>query len=396
MTSAPRTPRSRSVRPCRLVACVGCLNHCENERLFQDDQTAGGINGRKINFVQYDDAFSPPKTVEQVRKLVEGDEVLLMFYMMGTAPSAAVQKYLNDKHIPQLFVASGVGRFTDPAKFPWSMGFNISYATEANIYAKYILDNHPGAKIGILFQNDDLGREYVAGLKSGLGDKADSMIVATASYETTDPTVDSQILKLKASGADLFYDISGPKAAGQAIKKLAEIGWKPVHILDSSAATVWAVVQSAGLENSRGVLSVGYVKDPLDPTWKDDAGMKNFVSFMEKYYPDGDRTSGFQVQGYSAARLMVEVLKRSGDDLTRENILKQATSLKDVKLDRIARRSDQYVAHRLSGQQASPDDQVQRPEMGAIRTDPVPATTRELHQARTLLHALGTYPFDCS
>ncbi len=300
---------------------------------FKMINDAGGINGRKINFVQYDDAFSPPKTVEQVRKLVEGDEVLLMFYMMGTAPSAAVQKYLNDKHIPQLFVASGVGRFTDPAKFPWSMGFNISYATEANIYAKYILDNHPGAKIGILFQNDDLGREYVAGLKSGLGDKADSMIVAAVSYETTDPTVDSQILKLKASGADLFYDISGPKAAGQAIKKLAEIGWKPVHILDSSAATVWAVVQSAGLENSRGVLSVGYVKDPLDPTWKDDAGMKNFVSFMEKYYPDGDRTSGFQVQGYSAAQLMVEVLKRSGDDLTRENIMKQATNLKDVKLD---------------------------------------------------------------
>jgi ABC-type branched-subunit amino acid transport system substrate-binding protein len=293
----------------------------------------GGINGRKINFIQYDDAFSPPKTVEQVRKLVEGDEVLLMFYMMGTAPSSAVQKYLNEKHVPQLFVASGVGRFTDPVNFPWSMGFNISYSTEANIYAKYILSNYPDAKIGILFQNDDLGREYVASLKSGLGDKAAKMIVATEPYETTDPTVDSQILKLRAADANLLYDITGPKAAGQTIKKLAEIGWKPVHILDSSAATVWAVVQSAGLENSRGVISVGYAKDPLDPTWKDDSGMKNFVSFMEKYYPDGDKTSGFQVQGYNAAQLMVEVLKRCGDNLTRENIMKQATSLTGVKLD---------------------------------------------------------------
>jgi branched-chain amino acid transport system substrate-binding protein len=300
---------------------------------FKMINDAGGINGRKITFIQYDDSFSPPKTVEQVRKLVEGDEVLLTFHMMGTAPSAAVQKYLNDKHVPQLFVASGVTRFIDPANYPWSMGFNISYTTEANIYAKYILSNYPNAKIGVLFQNDDLGREYVAGLKAGLGEMAEKMIVATASYETTDPTVDSQILKLRAAGPDLLYDITGPKAAGQTIKKLAEIGWKPVHLLDSSAATVWAVVQSAGLENSKGVTSVGYFKDPLDPTWKDDPGMKNFVSFMDKYYPEGDRTSGFQIQGYSAAQLMVEVLKRCGDDLTRENIMRQATNLQNIQLD---------------------------------------------------------------
>src|ERR1700692_95941 len=240
-------------------------------RMVNDE---GGINGRKINLIQYDDAYSPPKTVEQVRKLVESDEVLLTFQLVGTPPNAAVQKYLNAKKVPQLFAATGASRFTDPKNFLWALGFNPNYQTEGRIYAQYILKNYPDAKIGIIYQNDDLGRDYLIGLKEGLGDKAKTMIVAETSYELSDPTVDSQIVQLKSAGADVFYDASTPKFAAQAIKKVADLGWKPVHILDINATSVGAVMKPAGLENSKDIISVNYGKDPLDPTWKDDAGLK--------------------------------------------------------------------------------------------------------------------------
>jgi branched-chain amino acid transport system substrate-binding protein len=292
----------------------------------------GGVNGRKINLIQYDDAYSPPKTVEQVRKLVESDEVLLTFQLIGTPPNAAVQKYLNVKKVPQLFAGTGAARFTDPKNFPWTMGFNPNYQTEGRIYAQYILKNYPNAKIGILYQNDDLGRDYLIGLKDGLGDKAKTMIVGETSYELSDPTIDSQIVQLKSAGADLFYDASTPKFAAQAIKKVADLGWKPVHILDINATSVGAVMKPAGLENSKDVISVNYTKDPLDPTWKDDADMKEYFAFMAKYYPDGDRDSIFNTYGYINTQLLIHVLKQCGDDLTRENVLKQATSLKNVQL----------------------------------------------------------------
>jgi len=293
----------------------------------------GGVNGRKINLIQYDDSYSPPKAVEQVRKLVESDEVLLMFQMIGTPSNAAVQKYLNTKKVPQLFAATGASRFTDPKNFPWTLGFNPSYFVEGRIYGQYILKQYPDAKVGVLYQNDDLGRDYLSGIKSGLGDKAATMIVAEASYEVSDPTVDSQILKLKSAGADVLFSASTPKFAAQAIKKNTELGWKPVHIIDINATSVGAVLQPAGLEASKGVISVNYGKDPLDPTWKDDPGMKKYFDFMAKYYPEGDKNSSFNSYGYGTAQLMVHVLKQCGDDLTRENIIKQATNLKDVRLD---------------------------------------------------------------
>jgi branched-chain amino acid transport system substrate-binding protein len=293
----------------------------------------GGVNGRKINLIQYDDAYSPPKTVEQVRKLVESDEVLLTFQVLGTPGNAAVQKYLNSKKVPQLFAATGASRFTDPKNFPWTMGFNPNYFVEGRIYGQYIIKNHPNAKIGILYQNDDLGKDYINGIKAGLGDKAASMIVAEASYEVSDPTIDSQILKIKDAGADLFFSASTPKQAAQAIKKIAELDWHPVHILDINATSVGAVMKPAGLEASKGVISVNYGKDPLDPTWKDDPGMKKYFEFMAKYYPDGDKDSSFNTYGYSTTQLLIHVLKQCGDDLTRENVMKQATSLKNVQLD---------------------------------------------------------------
>jgi branched-chain amino acid transport system substrate-binding protein len=293
----------------------------------------GGVNGRKINLIQYDDSYSPPKAVEQVRKLVESDEVLFMFQMIGTPSNAAVQKYLNTKKVPQLFAASGASRFTDPKNYPWTLGFNPSYFVEGRIYGQYILKQYPNAKVGVLYQNDDLGRDYLSGIKSGLGDKAATMIVAEASYEVSDPTVDSQILKLKSAGADVLFSATTPKFAAQAIKKNAELGWKPVHIVDINATSVGAVMQPAGLEAAKGVISVNYGKEPLDPTWKDDAGMKKYFEFMTKYYPEGDKSSNFNSYGYSTAQLLVQVLKQCGDELTRENVLKQATNLKDVQLD---------------------------------------------------------------
>ena len=268
-----------------------------------------------------------------MRKLVESDEVLLTFQILGTPSNAAVQKYLNAKKVPQLFAATGASRFTDPKNYPWTMGFNPNYFVEGRIYGQYILKEHPNAKIGILYQNDDLGRDYLNGLKAGLGGKAASMIVAEASYEVSDPTIDSQVLKIKDAGADLFFSASTPKQAAQAIKKIYELNWHPVHVLDINATSVGAVMKPAGLDASKGVISVNYGKDPLDPTWKDDPGMKKYFEFMAKYYPDGDKYSSFNSYGYMTTQLLIHVLKQCGDDLTRENIMKQATNLKNVQLD---------------------------------------------------------------
>jgi branched-chain amino acid transport system substrate-binding protein len=294
---------------------------------------AGGVNGRKINLIQYDDAYSPPKAVEQVRKLVESDEVLLTFQIIGTPSNAAVQKYLNGKKVPQLFAATGASKFTDPKNFPWTMGFNPNYFVEGRIYGQYIIKEHPKAKIGILYQNDDLGKDYLNGIKAGLGDKAASMIVAEASYEVSDPTIDSQILKIKDAGADLFFSASTPKQAAQAIKKIGELNWHPVQIVDINATSVGAVMKPAGLDAAKGVISVNYGKDPLDPTWKDDAGMKKYFDFMAKYYPDGDKDSNFNTYGYATAQLLVHVLKQCGDNLTRDNVMKQAASIKGFSTD---------------------------------------------------------------
>jgi len=288
----------------------------------------GGINGRKLNLIQYDDAYSPPKTVEQVRKLVEGDEVLFTFQLIGSAANAAVEKYLNIKKVPQLLASTGASRFADPKDYPWTIAFNPNYQSEGRIYAKYILTNHPNAKIGILYQNDDMGRDYVAGLKSGLGTKASSMIVGEASYEVTDPTVDSQVVKLKSTGADLFFDASTPKFAAQAIRKLADLAWTPVHILDINASPISATLKPAGLDISKGIISTNYGKDPNDPQWKDDPGVKAYFAFMEKYYPEGDKLNTVNVYGYAVAELLVHILRQCGDDVSRENIMRQATNIK--------------------------------------------------------------------
>ena len=293
----------------------------------------GGINGRKVNLIQYDDAYSPPKTVEQVRKLVESDEVLTTFQIIGTPPNASVQKYLNEKKVPQLLASTGATRFTDPKNFPWTIAFNPNYQSEAHIYANYILANYPNAKIGILYQNDDLGKDYVKGLRDVLGTKAASMIVAEVSYELSDPTVDSQMVTLKASGADLFYNITTPKFGAQAIKKAAELGWKPVQILDINATPVSQTLVPAGLENAKGIISVNYGKDPLDPQWADDEGMKRYKAFMAKYAPAEDANSGIATYGYSTAALVVQILRQCGDNLTRANIMKQATNIKGYVAD---------------------------------------------------------------
>jgi branched-chain amino acid transport system substrate-binding protein len=297
---------------------------------FKKVNAEGGVNGRTINFVTYDDGYSPPKTVEQARKLVESDEVLLIFNSLGTAHNASIAKYMNTKKVPHLFLATGATRFGDPANFPWTMGWQPNYQSEGRIYAKYILQNHPNAKIGILYQNDDYGKDYIKGLKDGLGDKV--KIVAELPYEATDPTVDSQIVSLKASGADVFFNVASPKFAAQAIRKAAELGWKPVHLLNSVSASVGSVMKPAGFENAKGILTTAYVKDATDPRWKNDPAMKEWTAFMEKYYPEGDRTSAFSVYGVLVAQTLVQVLKQCGDDLTRENVMKQAANLKNVEL----------------------------------------------------------------
>jgi len=303
-----------------------------HEAYFNKINAEGGINGRQIKFISYDDAYSPPKAVEQTRKLVESDEVLLIFNPLGTPSNSAIQKYLNSKKIPQLFVATGASKWNDPKNFPWTMGWQPSYQSEAHIYAKYLLKEKPDAKIGVLYQNDDFGKDYLKGLKDGLGAKA-SLITAEESYETSEPSIDGHIVKLKATGVDVFISITTPKFAAQAIKKLAEMDWHPLHIVSNVSASVGGVIKPAGFENSQGILSAAYAKDGADPQWDNDPGMKKFYAFLEKYYPDGNRLDGSVVYGYGVAQTMVEVLKQSGDDLTRANVMKQAASLKDFEPD---------------------------------------------------------------
>ena len=296
---------------------------------FNKINAEGGINGRKINFISYDDGYSPPKTVEQGRKLVESDEVLLIFNSLGTPPNSAIHKYMNAKRVPQLFVATGATKWNDPREFPWTMGWQPSYQSETQIYAKYILKNYPNAKIAVLYQNDDYGKDYLKGLKDGLGSKV-SMIVAEEAYETTEPTIDSHLLNLKASGADVFVDLSIPKFAAQAIKKAAEVQWKPVHFLNSVSSSITATIKPAGFDNAQGIITSEYLKDPTDPQWKDDSDIKAWNAFLDKYYPEANRADAFVIYGYAVAQSMVQVLKRCGNDLTRANVMKQAASMHDA------------------------------------------------------------------
>jgi ABC-type branched-subunit amino acid transport system substrate-binding protein len=300
---------------------------------FKMINDAGGINGRKINFISYDDSYSPPKTVEQARKLVESDEVLFIFNSLGTPPNSAIHKYMNAKKVPQLFVATGATKWNDPKDFPWTMGWQPGYQSETRIYAKYILKEKPNAKIGVLYQNDDYGKDYLKGLKDGLGDKAASMIIAEESYETSEPTIDNHIVKLKASGADIFVDITTPKFAAQAIKKAAEIDWKALHFLNNVSANVGSVIKPAGFENSQGIISAAYLKDVSDPQWDNDPGMKQFLAFLTKDFPEANKVDGSVIVGYGVAQTLVQVLKQCGDDLTRENVMKQAASLKNFRTE---------------------------------------------------------------
>ena len=313
------------------ASAYGVIGKTE-EAYFKKINAEGGINGRKINFVSYDDAYSPPKTVEQARKLVESDEVLLIFNSLGTPPNSAIQKYMNTKKVPQLFVATGATKWNDPKEFPWTMGWQPNYQSESQIYAKYILKELPNAKIAILYQNDDYGKDYVKGLKDGLGAKAASMIIAEESYETTQPTIDSNIDKLKSTNAEVFFNVTTPKFAAQAIKKMAEIEWKPLHFLNNVSSSIGSVMKPAGFENSQNIISSNYLKDPTDPQWKDDAGMKAWNVFLDKYYPEANRADASVMYAYTVAQGLVYVLKNCGDDLSRENIMKQAASIKNLEL----------------------------------------------------------------
>jgi ABC-type branched-subunit amino acid transport system substrate-binding protein len=300
---------------------------------FKKINDAGGINGRKINFISYDDAYSPPKAVEQARKLVESDEVLFIFNSLGTPSNSAIHKYMNAKKVPQLFVATGATKWNDPKDFPWTMGWQPNYQSETQIYAKYLLKNKPDAKIAVMYQNDDYGKDYLKGLKDGLGPKAASMIVAEESFETTEPTIDGHIVKLKSSGADVFIDIATPKFAAQAIKKIAEIEWKPLHFLNNVSASVGSVIKPAGMANAQDIISAAYLKDASDPQWDTDPGMKGFYAFLAKDFPEGDKLDQGTVVGYGVSQTLVQVLTQCGDNLTRENIMKQAASLKDFRTE---------------------------------------------------------------
>jgi len=298
---------------------------------FRKINAEGGINGRKIIFISYDDAYSPPKAVEQARKLVESDEVFLIFGSLGTPSNTAIQKYMNAKQVPQLFVSSGATKWNDPQRSPWTMGWQPNYQSEARIYAKYILREKPNARIAILYQNDDYGKDYLKGLKDGLGDRSASMIVAEDAYDLAEPTIDSHIVKMKSLNADVFVDITGPKFAAQAIRKAAEIGWKPLHFLNIVSTSIGAVIKPAGFENAQDIVSAAYLMDPLDPHWKDDPGMQAFDEFLAKDYPDGNRADSLVVNGFNIAQTLVQVLKQCGDNLTRENVMKQAASLKGLR-----------------------------------------------------------------
>ncbi len=298
---------------------------------FKKINDEGGINGRKINFITVDDGFSPPKTLEQARKLVEQEKVLFFFAPLGTAPNSAIHKYMNQKKIPTLFVQTGASKWGDPKNFPWTMGWQPNYISEGKVFAQAILDNQPNAKIALLYQNDDSGKDLLAGIEAGLGAKKD-MLVARETYETTDPTVDSQIVKLKASGADVFIHGSGPKFAAQGMKKIAELGWKPTQYVWQVSSSIGGVLAPAGIENTLGLITSAFFKDPSDPQWKDDKAMLEYQEWFKKYMPGSDPTDGFYIQGYINAQTVEQVIKRAGNNLTRENIMKQAASINDLKL----------------------------------------------------------------
>ncbi|WP_456843296.1 ABC transporter substrate-binding protein [Bradyrhizobium sp. USDA 4486] len=299
---------------------------------FEKVNAEGGVAGRKIKFISYDDGYSPPKTVEQVRRLVENDEVLLVFSPFGVPTNTAIHKYMNAKKVPQLFVGGGGSKWNDPKNFPWTMGFQPSFLIEGRAYGQYLAKNHPNGKIAVLYQHDDYGKDILNGLRQGLGSRT-SMIIAEASYEVSMPTVDSQVVQLKASGADIFMNFAGPKFAAQAIRKAAELGWKPVHILNIPAASIGAVIKPAGFENSQGIISGGFLKDASDPAMANDSGVQRYLDFIQKYYPGADVTSTGNTQGYVMAQALVHVLKQAGDDLTRENIMRQAAAIRGLEID---------------------------------------------------------------
>ena len=313
------------------VSAYGVIGKTESA-YFNTINEQGGINGRKINFISRDDGYSPPKTVEHVRELVEQEHVLFLFNTIGTPPNTAIQGYLNENKVPQLFVGTGADKWNDPKHFPWTMGALPSYRLEARIYASYILKNLPNAKIAVFYENDDLGKDYLIGLREGLGDKADKMIVATQTYEPTDPTVDSQVVGLHGSSADVLLTAASAKFAAQVIRKVYDIGWKPTHFLASISVSVKAVMQPAGAEKSVGIISAGFLKEPTDPQWQDTPEYKEWLAWMKKYNPSANIADAFTVYGYTFAQMMVTVLKACGDNLTRENVMKQAASIDDLKL----------------------------------------------------------------
>ena len=300
---------------------------------FRKINAEGGINGRSINFISYDDAYSPPKAVEQARKLVESDEVLFIFNPLGTPSNSAIHKYMNAKHVPQLFVATGATKWNDPKDFPWTMGWQPSYQSEGRIYANYLLKQKPDGKLAVLYQNDDYGKDYLKGLKDGLGARAATMIIAEESFATTEPTIDDHIVKLKSSGADLFVDIATPKFAAQAIRTVAEIQWKPLHFLNNVSASVGSVLRPAGYENAQGIISAAYLKDASEPQWDTDSGMRQFLDFLARDFPEGNKLDQGTAVGYGVAQTLVQVLKQCGDDLTRDNVMKQAASLQNFRTE---------------------------------------------------------------
>jgi branched-chain amino acid transport system substrate-binding protein len=299
---------------------------------FEKVNAEGGINGRKVKLISLDDGYNPARTVEQVRKLVEQEEVLLLFSTNGTPTNTAIHKYVNAKKVPHLFIAAGASKWGDPKNYPWTTAFDLPWLHQARVLAKYLLKDYPNAKIGILYQNDDAGRDYLNGLKESLGNQTAKMIVAEQSYDVGDPTVDQQILSLKASGADTFFNITTPRFAAQAIRKAYDIGWRPLQFIPSVSSSVASVLSTAGLEKSIGVISVAYFKDPSDPQWANTPEMKEWFAFMQRYYPDGNPADMLNVYGYTSAQTMAYVLKRCGNDLTRENVMKQATSIVNLEL----------------------------------------------------------------